>query len=374
MPIKTIPHEEKYKDAVEAFNQRMRAAGSDWGFYTDPVPDWIPYQEDAKTWREYHLAIEDETTVRGGYALKPQDWYVNDELVCAADWQGPFTEGEINPKYSLLMLRLARSAQAQFPNLYSLGHSDKDVESLVKLGWGTLRLPFCFSVVNAYRFFRHNGYLRTTRFRRLACDFLAFTGLGALAMGCRTATNTLFKSRKQNTASAEVVHEFGPWADDVWEENKHAYTALAKRNADTMNRLLPQVGWPGGIRLRVARNNSAIGWSVVLIKEMESDPRFGSLRVGLVADCFGHPDDAYEILSASHQYLKEQGVDLICMNFSHPGWLAGLSTLGYIRLDDRRTFAFSPSFKEILQPLAETQEGLHLTNLDGHGPHGFTEA
>ena len=91
MPIKLVPHSHEMMDAVEAFNQRMRAGGSQWGFYVDPNPDWIPKRDGAASWREYHLAVEDGEHVRGGYALKPQQWLIHGEIEWVTDWQGPFT-------------------------------------------------------------------------------------------------------------------------------------------------------------------------------------------------------------------------------------------------------------------------------------------
>jgi len=58
MPIRVVPHAAEHRDAVHAFNLRMRAGGSKWGFYEDSEPDWVPNRPDAAVWREYHLAIE----------------------------------------------------------------------------------------------------------------------------------------------------------------------------------------------------------------------------------------------------------------------------------------------------------------------------
>ena len=36
-------------------------------------------------------------------------------------------------------------------------------------------------------------------------------------------------------------------------------------------------------------------------------------------------------------------------------------------------FAISPPFREKLEPFSETAAKLHLTKMDGHGPHGFED-
>ena len=50
MAIRIVPHAEPHRAAVDAFNLRMRAGGSPWGFYPDPVPDWIPPRAGATVW------------------------------------------------------------------------------------------------------------------------------------------------------------------------------------------------------------------------------------------------------------------------------------------------------------------------------------
>ena len=93
----------------------------------------------------------------------------------------------------------------------------------------------------------------------------------------------------------------------------------------------------------------------------------------LLSDCFGAPHDAAEIVSATHNYLSAQNVDLVFSNQSHPEWIRGFRNNGYVTLANRRVFAISPPFSEKLAPFSKTIANLHLTNMDGHGPHGFQD-
>ena len=174
-------------------------------------------------------------------------------------------------------------------------------------------------------------------------------------------------------AKAEVVESFGDWADDLWERNKDLYECLAVRDKAMMNTLLPSTGWPGGTRLKIFLDGELIGWSVVHHKQLVDDPRFGNLKVGLLSDCFGSPVDSAEIVSATHNYLSAQNVDLIFSNQSHPEWIKGFKNNGYVTLPNRRVFAVSPPFRERLEPFSKTVTKMHLTNMDGHGPHGFQD-
>jgi len=377
MPIRVVPHSAEYSDGVSAFNARMRAGGSKWGFYVDSEPDWIPKRPDAPVWREYHLAIEDDSCVRGAYALKPQRWLIKGQPEWVTDWQGPFTEGAVDVRYSALALRMIRDMLKKYPLLYSTGHGGADepvVRLLRSLGWTLHATPFFLRVLRPYRFLRLNAYLRKNRLRAAMLDALAFTGLGALGIRALHASLAVRHAGARTEAVANVVEEFGTWTDDVWRTGSAAYECLAVRDSAMMNRLLPPTGWPGGTRLKIESRGRVVGWSVVHAKHMRNDARFGTLYVAQISDCFASPADAYDVIAATHEYVAGLGVDLVCSNQSHPAWAKALAKCGYVALHGRRIFAVSPQLQARMQPFETTVRGTHLTNMDGHGPHGFTEA
>ena len=370
MPIDVVKYTPDRVPAVDAFNRRMREGGSQWGFYTDPVPDWIPYEEGARTWREYWLAVE-EDIVRGAYALKPQQWLIDGEEAWLTDWQGPFTEADIDVKYSPLMLKLLRGMQKEHPLLFSLGHGGVDtpmVNLLRKMKWELWPVPFIFHVCKPYRFARLNKYLRENPKKRLALDIAAFSG--AASVGVRLLQR--LQGRADRSATATVVDQFGDWTDELWARHSAEYSCLAVRDARMMNALMPAQGWPGGTRLKIDDSQGrTIGWSVVHHKALSDDERFGDLTVGLVSDCFASTADAPAVIGASHRYLTSQNVDMIYANMSHPAWINAFARNGYKVLENRRLFALSPGLKDKLMPAERFMQGIHLTNMDGHGPHGF---
>ena len=73
-------------ETVHAFDLRMRAGGSPWGFFVEPQPDWIPRRPGQNVWREYYVAVDDGNAVRGAFALKPQDWRVRGQTSVVTDW------------------------------------------------------------------------------------------------------------------------------------------------------------------------------------------------------------------------------------------------------------------------------------------------
>lgn len=374
MAIRVVPHSPELTEAVLAFNERMRVGGSPWGFYPDPVPDWVPPHQGAKTWREYHLAVDDTGEVRAGYALKPQLWEIRGAQAWVTDWQGPFTEAAINPRYSALGLRLIREMLKCHPLLFSLGHGGDDepiVRLLRGLGWTLHGTPFCLRILHPTRFLRLNRYLRASPWRRVALDVLAWTGVGEVGVRVLQRLKSPSRGRISRGVSTKVVSEFGAWADELWERAHGSYLCLAVRDRTMMNALMPRHGWPGGVRLRVDLNGSPIGWAVVHAKQMLDDHRFGNLNVGLVTDSFALPEHADRVVSAAHDFLADAAVDLICSNQTHPAWVRAFRRNGYLVLRNRRLFAISPALKDQLEPFSETVTGLHLTNMDGHGPHGF---
>ena len=372
MAIKIVAQTEEWKDAIHAFNLRMNAGGSVWSWYEDHTPDWIPYAEGEHVWREYHLAIEGDD-VRGGYGLKPQDFWLNGEIRRVTDWQGPMTEGDISRHYGALGLRLVRHMLKQQPLLYSFGHGGYDapmVNMLRSLKWWLHDTSVCVLVVRPGRFLRLNAYLRDTPRRRLALDALAFSGVGYLGFKALHGMLAL-RGLRQRNAVAEEVAAFGPWADDVWEANYKKYTGVAVRDQQTLNRLMPPGQWPKVVRLRVYRGAETIGWAAVMRRQMQDDPRFGSLSVGSVVDVFGDPADSAEIICAATRYLRQFPLDIIISNQSHPKWIEGFTRTGYLNLEKRRIFAACPELKAAFEPVEENVKGLHLTNMDGHGPHGL---
>ena len=61
------------------FNQRLRQAGEDANivFFKYAEPRWLPRKSDSRIYNEFFVAV-DNGVVRGGYALKTQDFLFPD--------------------------------------------------------------------------------------------------------------------------------------------------------------------------------------------------------------------------------------------------------------------------------------------------------
>lgn len=358
---------------MHAFNLRMRAGGSPWGFYVDPEPLWIPKRPGQTVWREYYAAIDDGNEVRGAFALKPQDWWVHGRTSVVTDWQGPFSEGSVDAKYATLAVRLLREMLRKRPLLFSWGHGGDDqpiVQMLRRMGWLLHGTPFCLRVLRPARFLRLNAYLRGSLFRRAALDLMAFSGTGFLGIHLLHALLRLKAYRRFRATGVEVAN-FGAWADTLWERCKNQYSAIAVRDSASMNALAPAAGWPPVTRIKVELAGQVVGWALVMDTRMQGDARFGNLHVGSIVDCLADPEDAGEVVAAATRFLRQRGVDIITSNQAHPAWSRGFSENGYVVLQNRRLFVASPELHQLLEPFTETAQGLHLTNMDGHGPHSL---
>lgn len=373
MAIRIVPHGEEHRSNVEAFNTRLFSQGGELGFYVEPVPDWIPPAPAAKVWREYHLAIDETGAVHGAYALKPQDWKIGDQIVTVADWQGPVSEGQVDPRFGSLALRMMRQMLKQRPLLYSFGHggADERVILLVKeMGWPMQAIPFCLRVFHARPFLRKNNLLRSSSLRKLGLDALALSGLGSVGLRALHLGQRL-RNFQRFRATYTVEPSFGPWADELWARTKDRYGTLAVRDAAVMNRLFPQGGWPPVERLRVMRDGETIGWAAVLHRRMKNEARFGDVHVGNITDCFAAPEDAGEVIAAAMDHLKKQDAEMVYANFSHPAWIKAMAANGCVVMPARRLFVAGPPMASALAQAGEAGKDLHLTNIDGHGPQDF---
>jgi hypothetical protein len=383
MPIAIVPHEKSHEEKVLAFNARLGEKGSPWGFYVDSAPPWIPRaapgekRDVQKTWREYHLALEDDTIVRGAYALKPHEWWVNGERVLITDWQGPVSEGVVDPRFGPLGLRMMRDMLKKYPRLYSWGHGGHDepmLQMLGKMGWKTVSTPFLLRVVNPHAFLRKTPYLRTTVERRVALDALAWTGVGSIGITALHKAMRL-RSGKLFRPEYEEVQGFGGWADEIWERCRGEYSAIALRDSITMNALIPSdrepPEWSHVTRLKVLSRGKPIGWVAVTLKKHDADHRFGDLLVGTVVDALGSTEDAGRIVAAGFRFLRNAGADLVFANHSDPRWQHAYEQNGFLALANRRMLAMSPELEKTFAPIETTAQRLFLTNMDGHGPMGL---
>ncbi len=370
MPITIQPYRPEHEPAVAQFNKRLRSAGADEDlvFYPGSTPRWLPSTGDNALYNEYFLAV-DRDTVRGGYALKRQDFLFPDGTVRNVGYyHHPLSEGIVDKAHAIVGTLLLRDAMMRSPLLYCLGmggYQNPLPQMLVRLGWSHCLIPFWFKIVRPYRFLREMQAVRSSWLRRLAMDIAAFSGAGWLAL-------QVFNAIRQVRVTGyryEVIGEFGVWTDRLWETAKRSYGLTAVRDSATLEKLYP----PSEAHLtslRVTQNGAEIGWAVV--GEKRRDAKYGALRVGSIIDCFALPENALAVVRSATESLKQQGMDLIISNQSNSAWCRALAQSGFLESESNFVFAASKKLAELIQPFDKHKHQMHFTRADGDGlPHNY---
>ncbi len=137
-----------------------------------------------------------------------------------------------------------------------------------------------------------------------------------------------------------------------------------------MNILYPAT-FSGLTRLRVTRGGETIGWVSVFRSHKTDESRdeyFGTLAVGLLADCFAAPEHAAGVLAVGIDHLLDTGVDLIFSNQSHPAWTSALSSLGFLNGPSKFAFYRAPKVEAALEAIGEPNRFIHVNRGDCDGP------
>jgi hypothetical protein len=374
LPISIHHYGPEHEGAVREFNQRLQSAGAESNlvFYETAQPKWLPRSGNASAlYNEFFVAL-DGGVVRGGYALKHQDFSFPDGAVRnIAYYHHPLSEGIVNKSYAVVGGLLLRDAMQRSPLLYCLGmggYENPLPKLLVRQGWSHCLAPFYFRVVHATRFLREMESVRSSGLRGFAADMAAYTGAGWAAA---KMFNLYRQLQRPQTPQFEVdpIAEFDAWADDLWERTRGVCGFTAVRDAASLRTLYP-ASERHLTRLRISRNAAAIGWAVV--GEKRTDAKYGSLRVGSIVDCWCDPSDALAIILAATETLEKAGVDLIVSNQTHKSWCAALHNAGFLSGPSNFIFAASKKLGELLQPFDEAKVRMHLTRADGDGlPRNF---
>jgi hypothetical protein len=75
---------------------------------------------------------------------------------------------------------------------------------------------------------------------------------------------------------------------------------------------------------------------------------FGDLRVGVLTDGFGSPQDAVDLVDAGVKRLLEEDVDLIVTNQAHRAWCAAARAAGFWKGPSNLAFSWSPAVGKLV--------------------------
>lgn len=369
MTIEVKPYTEELIPAVVAFNQRLKAGGSNYQFPEHPVPKWLPKLDGRKIYQEFFVAVEEGGEVRGAFGLKHQEFSIFGETVSLGFSQLPISEGIVNKAYALTGVQVLMNVLKREPMVFALGiggYREAVTRMLTKLGWTFETVPFFFRVCHPFPFLRNISYLRSNRGQRALVDLLAWSGAGWIVL---MLLNVLLRKRSWSghPHQAERVDDFGNWADQLWADCKQDYALCGVRDCETLNVLYRRTN-PRFIRLKVSQGGKVIGWAVLLDTQMEDSPYFGDMRVGSVVDCLALRKNARHVIRAAVRYLQSRGADIIISNQLDAAWGAALKNGGFLQGPSNFLFGASKQLVERLQPFSTALSSIHMNRGDGDGP------
>lgn len=378
MSIVIQPYRPEHEPAVAEFNQRLGQAGEDpdMVFYRYAEPRWLPRTADSRIYNEYFVAI-DNSVVRGGYALKSQEFFFPDGKIRSIGYyHHPLSEGIVNKAHTVVGTLLLRDAMQRAPLLYCLGMGGYDrplPQMLVRLAWAHYLVPFFFRVLNPTRFLRQMQALRQSSPRRLLMDLAAFTGLGWAGSILFQGYRALTAPRSPAVRTCEIARfeasTFEENLQSLWDQARQTCSFAAVRDREALRVLYPP-SEKHLTRIVVKRGGTAIGWAVV--GKRRPDAKYGDLRVGSVVDCWALRGEYFSVVRGATQTLEQQGFDLILTNQSHQAWGDAFRAGGYLPGPSNFLFAASKKLAELLAPFEQARPRMHLTRADGDGlPKNF---
>jgi hypothetical protein len=313
--------------------------------------------------------------VRGGYALKTQDFFFPDgQIRSISYYHHPLSEGIVNQSHAIVGTLLLRDAMRRAPLLYCLGMGGYDnplPQMLVRLGWAHCLVPFYFRVVNPSRFLRNMQTLRSSASRRFLLDLAAYSGAGWAGSQLFQGYRALRAPRAAATERGEVTSfdasDIAAGVGSLWEQARQSCSFTAVRDAKALQILYPQ-SQTHLTRIVVKRKGCTIGWAIV--GERRKDAKYGNMRVGSVVDCFALPRELFSAVRCATQILERQGFDLILSNQSHQASGEAFKAAGYLSGPSNFVFAASKKLAELLAPFEAVRPRMHLTRADGDGLPG----
>jgi hypothetical protein len=267
------------------------------------------------------------------------------------------------------MLVTLTRRQPQIMALGMGGRATPLAQLLAALGWGIIDVPFYVAPVHPARVVDNLPLLRQSPMLRRGAILAARAGIATAAGLPVNLLRKLTSEVLLRGVDVRPVPEFDDWATRIWAESRDKYGFAARRDAPMLNRFYP-ADFPQLTRLRVTKRGREIGWVCVTVPRTESrraSRELGQLRVGLLADGMGSPNDAATLLAAGFRFLVAAGADLLVTNQMHESWRRPLRYMGFLQRQTNFLFGYSKSMGARLA--GEIAKGdLFLNRGDCDGP------
>lgn len=359
--------------AIERLNGRLAAAGLPHRVGREaPCDDKEPSLDTAPIIERLYVAADGDE-VRGGVWLKEQLFWSAGRPIRVGWAKYLVAESLIDATSAGVPAGLLFSLLRQQPRLMGLGmggHAGPYARILAAARWASSSLPLFFCLIHPSRVLRHLSYARTTSWRRMLADGLAYSGLAWAGNRILAAACAAFRRRPTRGYTWSVVGRFDAWADELWERCRDSYGFVAVRDSRALNALYPE-GFSSLTRLRVQQRGRDVGW--ICARSIAAagtwfERHFGTLRLGILTDNLAQPADASGVMEAGFRYLADAGADVIVTYQSHPAWCAAAFNVGFLRGPSNCAFYRSPAAESLIGTAAGHDRRYHLTCSDGDGP------
>lgn len=233
--------EESDLPAVARFNERLRAGGRADEMLLEPeLPGERKYRPAGFPIARRMLIAEDGQEIRAAMLLCRHNLYLDGERMEFSWTKLPISEGIIDKKYALAIVRVMKKALDDNPFLMGIGGGTPDSDGFqffVKLKWKHRPIPFFFYPVRPGRVMRELRYFDRSRVLKLGAMAAASVGIGAVAGGLLALQRTAWPLMVRQLAAyqSEVVESFETWADKLFHENLHAYKLVIRSDATSLN-------------------------------------------------------------------------------------------------------------------------------------------
>lgn len=364
MTLGIFPYSHDDVAAIEQFNARLRAAGSEYSFPCRP-DDLMRQGPTVGPIRHDLYVVKDTDIVRGGYALKREELLLETTTELLCNLQIPLSEALIDRSYSNVGAGMVFDAARRAKLIYCLGMGSIErplPQLLAKLRWRIEHVPFRFRVLRATGFLREIRFLRTRRAVALLADLARFSGLGPLAVWLWNSLASLH-APVPSDLSIELVTQFDTQVDILQRRLRSHYPLMCDRSAAALNQKFPD----GDARLNkllVSRSGEVIGWLVLTCTQLRGHKQFGNMKLGCIADGLCAHEDARAMVGLALSWLRVRGVDLVVSNQSHEAWLSALRSNLFVDGPTNFVLAMSPELAKRAPPL----EQCHFNRGDGDGP------
>jgi hypothetical protein len=366
MDLRIEPYTESHVPGVRAFNKRLREGKAAYVFSEQAPP---PIEPENELIRQQSFVVLDGQDVRGGFILiSYPGCFAAGENAPVLNCRLPISEGIVNPKYSLLGLRILKHIQKQSPYVFALGMGGEQLafpRLLRGAGWTLRPVPFLFWIVHARQFLSELPMLQQPLARRMLARFAGITGIGEIGTAILHA-RSIFGQRSLNGLRIERVSEWGTWADEIWAQFRGLCSFTIARDRRTLSKLYP-LSDPQTLAFLIRRGEHPVAWVAALNNQMHNHHHFGNMRVATVLDCATTPDEMAGTAALATQELARAGADLVVTNQSHEAWVKAFKQVGFFESKSNYILGLSKDLALSITKKADGLERVHFTRGDSDG-------